>query len=208
MRRPPQMASVTAPVPQPLIKDQLWDIGTVKLAGAKAPAPVWFARRLGDPAVWARVEALFERRPPEEVRIILTSTPGDRAPVATLKRNIVISVADVLSAPGKLAISPQILGVRVFPGQVQRRFPIDHSDDYGIVWLRNETLTFRSDKQRQLLGLMFDAYWSGSPECRTAAVLFEAGYKDGTNAFAKVFSGRDDWRSFLKYAEGNCWIEP
>ena len=194
--------------PQPLIKDQLWDLGTIRLACAKAPAPVWFARRLGDPAVWARVEALFERRPPEQVRIILTSTPGERVPVTTRKRNIVISVADVLSAPGKLAISPQTLGARVLPGQVQRRFPIDHSDDYGIVWLRNETLTFRSDKQRQLLGLLFDAYWSGSPECRTSAVLFEAGYKDGTNAFAKVFSGRDDWRSFIKYAEGNCWIEP
>lgn len=194
--------------PQPLIKDQLWDVGTIKLAGAKVPLPVWFARRLGDPAVWTTVEALFGRRPPEEVRIILTSTPGDRVPVTTQKRNQVISVADVLSAPGKLSISPQILGARIFPGPVQRRFPIDHSDDYGIVWLRNETLTFRSDKQRQLLGLLFDAYWSGSPECRTAAVLFEAGYKDGTNAFVKVFSGRDDWRSFIKYAEGNCWIEP
>ena len=195
------------PGPQPLIKDQLWDVGTIRLAGAKTPAPVWFARRLGDPAAWARVEGLFERRPPVEARIILTSTPGDRIPVTTHKRNHVISVADVMG-PGKLAISPQVLRSRVFPGQVQRRFPIDHSDDYGIVWLRNETLTFRSDKQRQLLGLLFDAYWSGSPECRTAAVLFEAGYKDGTNAFAKVFSGRDDWRSFLKYAEGNCWIEP
>jgi len=193
--------------PTPLIADLVWDAGTIKLAGAKAPLPVWFARRLGEPAVWTTVEALFKRRPPEEVRIILTSTQGDRIPVTTHKRNHVISVADVMG-PGKLAISPQVLGSRVFPGQVQRRFPIDHSDDYGIVWLRNETLTFRSDKQRQLLGLLFDAYWSGSPECRTAAVLFEAGYKDGTNAFAKVFSGRDDWRSFLKYAEGNCWIEP
>ena len=195
------------PRPAPLIAGFVWEVGTIRLSRMKAPIPVWFARRLADTAVWAKVEGLFERRPPEEVRIILTSTPGDRIPVTTQKRNHVISVADVM-ATGKLAISPQVLGALVFPGQVQRRFPIDHSDDYGIVWLRNETLTFRSDKQRQLLGLLFEAYWSGSHECRTAAVLFEAGYKDGTNAFAKVFSGRDDWRSFIKYAEGNCWIEP
>jgi hypothetical protein len=44
--------------------------------------------------------------------------------------------------------------------------------------------------------------------CRTAVVLFEAGYGDSTNAFSKVFSGRDDWRTFIKYADGNCWIEP
>lgn len=37
--------------PTPLIADLVWDAGTIKLAGAKAPLPVWFARRLGDPAV-------------------------------------------------------------------------------------------------------------------------------------------------------------
>ncbi|NEX47162.1 hypothetical protein [Pseudotabrizicola algicola] len=194
--------------PTPLVSDLIWEVGTIKLAGAKAPVPVWFARRLGDPGVWAQLEALIGRKPPQEIRIILTSTPGERIPATAQKRNHIINVADVAGDPAKLAISPQVLGARVFPGQVQRRFPIDHSDDYGIVRLRGETLTFGSDKQRQLLGLLFDAYWSGSPVCRTAVVLFEAGYGDSTNAFSKVFSGRDDWRSFIKYADGNCWIEP
>jgi len=194
--------------PTPLVTDLVWEVGTIKLAGAKAPVPIWFARRLGDPGVWAKLEALIGRKPPQEIRIILTSTPGERIPATAQKRNHIINVADVAGDPAKLAISPQVLGARVFSGQVQRRFPIDHSDDYGIVWLRGETLTFGSDKQRQLLGLLFSAYWSGSPECRTAVVLYEAGYGDSTNSFSKVFSGRDDWRSFIKYADGNCWIEP
>ena len=193
--------------PTPLIPDLVWEVGTIKLNGAKAPVPVWFARRLGDPAVWAQLDGLLARRPPEEVRVILTSTPGERIPVNTQKRNHVISAADVIGT-SKLAISPEVLGALVFPCQAQRRFPIDHSDDYGIVWLRGQTLSFRSDKQRQLLGLLFDPYWSGSPVCRTATVLTEAGYQEGTNALAKVFSGRDNWRSFIKYADGNCWIEP
>jgi hypothetical protein len=193
--------------PTPLIPDLVWEVGTIKLNGAKAPVPVWFARRLGDPAVWAQLDGLLARRPPEEVRVILTSTPGERIPVNTQKRNHVIRAADMIGT-SKLAISPEVLGALVFPCQAQRRFPIDHSDDYGIVWLRGQTLSFRSDKQRQLLGLLFDPYWSGSPVCRTATVLTEAGYQEGTNALAKVFSGRDDWRSFIKYADGNCWIEP
>ena len=139
--------------PTSLVTDLIWEVGTIKLAGAKAPVPVWFARRLGDPGVWAQLEALIGRKPPQEIRIVLTSTPGERIPATTQKRNHIINVADVAGDPAKLAISPQILGARVFPGQVQRRFPIDHSDDYGIVWLRGETLTFGSDKQRQLLGL-------------------------------------------------------
>lgn len=194
--------------PTSLVTDLVWEVGTIKLAGAKAPVPVWFARRLGDPGGWAQLEALIGRKPPQEIRIILTSTPGERIPATAQKRNHIINVADVAGDPAKLAISPQVLGARVFPGQVQRRFPIDHSDDYGIVWLRGETLTFKSPKQRRLLNVLFDAYETGSATCLTEAVLYEAGYKDGTNSFSKVFSGRNDWRSFIKYADGNCWIEP
>ena len=197
-----------ASTPQPLIKDQLWDVGTIKLAAAKAPVPVWFARRLGYPAVCATVDGLFERRPPETVRIILTSTPADRVPITTHKRNILISVADVLNAPGKLAISQKILGARVFPGQLQHRFPIDHSEECGLVWHRGKTFTFGGDKQRLLLQLLFAAYWAGSTVLRVAAVLEEAGYGGQVNTLKKAFGRRDDWQTFIKFDDGNCWIEP
>ncbi len=119
--------------PAPLIADLVWDAGTIRLTGAKTPVPVWFARRLADPGVWAQLEALVQRKPPQEIRIILTSTPGERIPITDRTRNHVISVVDVASDSTTLAISPQMLGARVFPGQVQHRFPIDHSEDCGIV---------------------------------------------------------------------------
>jgi hypothetical protein len=194
--------------PTPLIDGVAWDIGTIRLKGAKSPMPVWFTRRLSDSAVWEKVGALFERRPPDEVRVILTSTPGDRIPMTANKRNIVISIADVASAPGKLAISPQAVGMRVFPGQAQRRFPIDHSEDCGIVWYRGETITFGGDKQRLLLQLLFAAYWAGSTVLRVAAVLEEAGYGGQVNTLKKAFGRRDDWQTFIKFDDGNCWIEP
>ena len=194
--------------PPPLIDGFAWDIGTIRLKGAKSRVPVWFTRRLSDPAVWEKVDALFERRPPEEVRVILTSTPGDRIPMTANKRNIVISIADVASAPGKLAISPQALGARVFPGQVQRKFPIDHSDDCGIVWHRDETLTFGGDKQRRFLQFLFEAYWSKSQVLRLAAVLEEAGYGGQVNTLKKAFGrSAEKWR-FIKVDDGNCWIDP
>ncbi len=192
----------------PLIDDLVWDVGTVSLAGAKKPVPVWFARCLRYPAVRASIEGLFERRPPEEVRIILTSTPGDRVPDTTHRRNYVISVADVVNAPGKLSISPQSLGARVFPGQVQRRFPIDNTEDCGIVWHRGEKITFGGDKQRELLQMLFAAYWAKSPVCRTSVLLEDVGYGRKVNSLAKAFGRRDDWRRFIKYDDGNCWIEP
>jgi hypothetical protein len=199
----------TAPAgPISLIDGVAWDIGTIQLKGAKSPVPVWFARRLSDPAVWKKVAALLERRPPDEVRVILTSTPGDRLPVALSKRDIVISIADVASSPGKLLISPKALGARVFPGQVQRKFPIDHSDDCGMVWHRGETLTFGGDKQRLLLQFLFAAYEVNSPVLRVAHVLEEAGYRGQVNTLKKAFGRRTDWQQFIKFENGDCWIDP
>lgn len=194
--------------PIPLIPDLVWDVGTIKLTGAKSPVPVWFARRLSDPGVWGNLDALFERRPPDEVRVVLTSTSGERIPITANRRNVVVSVADVVGSPGKLAISPQALGARVFPGQVQHRFPIDHSEDCGIVWHRGETLTFGGDKQRRFLQILFAAYWSKSQVLRLAAVLEEVGYGRKVNTLTKAFGrGAEKWR-FIKVEDGNCWIQP
>lgn len=41
--------------PISLIDSVAWDIGAIQLKGAKFPVPVWFARRLSDPAVWKRL---------------------------------------------------------------------------------------------------------------------------------------------------------
>lgn len=194
--------------PTPTVTDLVWEVGTIKLAGAKAPVPVWFARRLSYPRVWAQLEALIARKPPHEIRIILTSTAGGRIPETSQKRNHIISVADVASDPTKLAISPQVLGARVFPGQAQRQFPIDHSDDCGLVWHGDKTLSFGGDKQRLLLQILFAAYWSGSPVLRVAAVLEEAGYGGQVNSLKKAFGRRDDWQTFIRFDDGNCWIEP
>lgn len=194
--------------PDPLIDDTAWDIGTIRLTGAKSPVPVWFARRLADPGIWISLDGLFERRPPDEVRVVLTSTPGDRIPITAHRRNVVVSVADVVESSGKLAISPQTLGARVFPGQVQRRFPIDHSEDCGIVWHRGETLTFGGDKQRQLLQRLFAAYWAKSAVLRVATLLEDIGYGDQVNTLKKAFGRRTDWQRFIKFDEGNCWIDP
>ena len=196
--------------PSSLIDGFVWDVGTIRLTGTKSPVPVWFARRLSDPAVWTRLDALLEHRPPEEVRVILTSTQSDRIPVTNHKRNILMSVADVLRAPGKLSISPQVLGARIFPGQRQRRFPIDHSEDCGIVWFHDKEYRFRGPKHRQILSMLFEAYWAGRPVLRTSEVL-QGGdhvHRDTkVTTLGRAFSGRSDWRDFIREADGNCWID-
>ncbi len=196
------------PPPQALVEGCLLDLGVIRLAGADKPVPVWFARCLGNPEVWRKVAAFMERRPAVGTRIILTSTRGECVPPSPNRRDVIVAVSDVFAEPGSLAISPEILSARVFPGQVQRREPIDHSEDFGTVWLRGKPIPFGGDKQREALRQLFTAYWKGSPRLRTAVVLEEAGYKGKVNSFPKAFGESGDWRLFIKYAAGECWIEP
>ena len=197
-----------SPRPRTLVDGYLLDLGVIRLAGAENPLQVWFARCLGNPGVWQKVAGFIERRPPVGPRIILTSTRGERIPPSPNRRDVIVAVSDVLAGHGSLAISPEILSARVFPGQVQRREPIDHSEDFGTVWLRGKSISFGGDKQREALRQLFTAYWKGSPRLRTAVVLEEAGYKGKVNSFPKAFGESGDWRLFIKYAAGECWIEP
>lgn len=197
-----------SPPLQTLIDGHLVDLGVIRLAGTEGPVPVWFARCLGNPDVWQKVSDLMARRPPVGMRIILTSTRGERIPDSASKRDVIVAVSDVLEGPDSLAISPEMLNARVFPGQLQRRQPIDHTENYGVVWLRGKPISFGGDRQREALRQLFTAYWSGSPRLRTAVVLEEAGYGPKVNSFPKAFGTHGDWRLFIKYADGDCWIEP
>ena len=197
-----------SPPPQALVEGHLLDLGVIRLARAEKPVPVWFGRCLGSPDVRQKVAGFMERRPPLETRIILTSTRGERILPSPNRRDVIVAVSDVLAGPGSLAISPEILSARVFPGQVQRREPIDHSEDFAIVWLRGKSIPFGGDKQREALRQLFTAYWNGAPRLRTAVVLEEAGFSAKVNSFPKAFGESGDWRLFIKYAAGNCWIEP
>lgn len=197
-----------SPSPKTLIEGILLDLGAIRLAGAEKPVPVWFARCLGTSEVWQKISGIMERRPAVGPRVILTSTRGERIPPSPNRRDVIVAVSDVFAGPGSLAISPQMLKARVFPSQMQRREPIDHSDDYGVVWLRGKQITFRGDKQREALRQLFTAYWNGTTRLRTAAVLEEAGYGGKVNSFSKAFGDSGEWRLFIKYADGDCWIDP
>jgi hypothetical protein len=197
-----------SPPPKTLVEGHLLDLGVIKLAGSEKPVPVWFARCLGNPDVWQKVSGFMERRPPVGMRVILTSTRGERIPASLNRRDVIVAVSDVFAGPGSLAISPEMLNARVFPGQVRHREPIDHSENYGVVWLRGKPISFGGDRQREALRQLFTAFWNGTPRLRTAVVLEEAGYGAKVNSFPKAFGARGDWRLFIKYAEGDCWIEP
>ena len=97
----------------PLVDGVLWEIGEVRLGRRPARVPLWFARRLGDPAVRRQVAEAARARPHNRLRVVLTSTRPARMTDVTIPGTVVVALRDVLDAPERLAVSPDILDARL-----------------------------------------------------------------------------------------------
>ena len=83
--------------PVQFIDNVLWETGDVRIDGRSKRVPMWFARRINDPAEWEKVRAFARDRPAAGLRIILTSTPSDRLPERPPGGHVIIPALDVLA---------------------------------------------------------------------------------------------------------------
>jgi len=196
---------MSAPQHAPLIKDLLWNLGLFKIEGRRKPVSVWFCRRIFDAAHRSAVEDMMKKRPPADVRVILTSTGKDIDIDVT--GQVVVGIKDVLATQSDISIDPAILSkaLRVAPSTAQKR--LKHSPDYGKIYVEEEAYVFRGAQHRAILKILVNAYNRNEPECLTAHVLEEAGAKGKVTNLARAFSGNKDWRKFIKEEGGHCWIE-
>lgn len=95
---------VTPPARDPLVADILWDLGTVKLEARGKPVSIWFARRLFDDRHRGQVEAMAAKRPPAEVRVIVTTTDG----CADIQApgHLTVTLRDVVEAASGFVVDP------------------------------------------------------------------------------------------------------
>jgi hypothetical protein len=99
--------------PHALVDDVLWEVGDVRLDNRPARVPIWFARRLFDPAVLRQVIDAAIARPHCAQRVILTSTRTSRLGSVAVPGAAVVALADVRASFTHLAVSPAILGARL-----------------------------------------------------------------------------------------------
>jgi hypothetical protein len=207
--------------PSSLIDGFVWDVGTIRLTGTKSPVPVWFARRLSDPAVWTRLDALLERRPPEEVRVILTSTPershpGHDTQQAERPRRAWPTCSAHPGQAGDLAaghlVRTRLSGAASSAGS--RSTTRRNAGSSGFTDKRIPDLPAETKQRQILLQILFAAYWSKSQTCPCASAV-GARRRPCAIASTKVNDPRS--RAFGRrkrlaatssaFAEGNCWIE-
>jgi hypothetical protein len=184
--------------------DLLWEVGQLRLPGRAKRVPVWIARRLGDAVVWGKFLDAVRLRPAPGLRIVLTFTSADRLPVRTAPGHELIAVRDV--ADSSLTVDPDLLAARTAAGAPKSDDAITIAADGAAVSVRGTRYAFPGSKQRAVIRELYGAWKSGNQERLTAEVLESAGYSASVNTLTKAFSGRSDWRDFIKEERGRCWM--
>lgn len=187
------------------VPDLLWEVGEVRLPGRGKRVPVWIARRLGDPAVWAQFTEAARLRPAPGLRIVLTFTPAGRLPTQIMQCHEIINIRDVAGS-SRLAVDPDLLAARISSGAPQSEETISIAADGGSVTVRGQRYSFTGVKHKSIIRELYGAWKSGNPECLTMQVLEAAECSPSVNTLAKAFSGRQDWRKFIKEEQGRCWM--
>lgn len=191
--------------PVELVHDLLWEVGDARLPGRSKRSSVWIGRRLGDPAVWKRFVDTAHMRPAPGLRIVLTLTRVERLPAEVHLGHTLIAVRDVADHNG-LTIVPGLLAARVAAGSKLNDDLITMAADGASLTVRGTRHAFSGSKQRAIIRQLYDAWKSGHPELLTAEVLETAGYSTSVNTLAKAFSGRPEWRDFIREENGRCWF--
>ena len=99
--------------PTELVDGLAWELGEVRLGKGPQRNSLWFARRLSDREVQKQVKAALLARPHPRLRVLLTSSRGERLDDLELPGTSVVPVRDVLTAPDTLAVSGDILAARI-----------------------------------------------------------------------------------------------
>ena len=191
--------------PVELVSDLLWEMGDARLPGRSKRTPIWIGRRLGDPAIWKRFVDTARMRPAPGLRIVLSFTPRNRLPTEVHLGHSLIAVRDVADHSG-LVVDPDLLAARIVSGSQQSDDLIRMAADGASVTVRGKRYAFSGSKQRAVIRQLYDAWKSGNPELLTAEVLESAGYSASVNTLAKAFSGRPEWREFIREEHGRCWM--
>lgn len=187
----------------PIVEGVLWEIGEVRLGRRTARVPLWFARRLGDPAIRRTVADAARARPHGRLRVILTSTRPSRAAGVVIPGVTVVGLRDVLAAPDDLAVSPDILGARLGGVPPVAAGPLVLSPDGTKLSINGGApILFRSEAQREAVKKLVDAFYAGT---RLRARELTQHHS------LQTFFGKEKWSRLAAYlkSDGGLWgFEP
>jgi hypothetical protein len=189
--------------PHALVEGLLWEIGEVRLGRRPARVPLWFARRLFDPAVVQQVVGAARARPHNRLRVILTSARPSRLAESEIPGAAVVALRDVLATPHDLAVSPDILDARLRGVPPVAAGPLTLSPDGTRLSINGgDPILFRSEAQKEAIQKLVDAYHAGT-RLRARELTHQPSLQ--------TFFGKAKWARLSPYlkTEGGLWgFEP
>jgi hypothetical protein len=192
--------------PMELVPGLLWEIGMMRLGQRPIRHPLWFVRQLGIRQVQQTVTEAATIRAHASHRILLTSTARDWVEGFSLPGATVISVGDVLEREGALPISAEIVRARV-SGVTQSATsgPVELSDDNRILMISGTAISLRSERHRDAVRLLVNAYRGG----RRLHVKKIIGPDSGSRSLDQFFGARlfKQIKPFLRHGGGQWWLE-
>ena len=189
--------------PHALVEGLLWEIGEVRLGRRPTRVPLWFARRLVDPAVVQQVVGAARARPHNRLRVILTSARPSRLAESEIPGAAVVALRDVLAMPDDLAVSPDVLDARLRGVSPVAAGPLTLSPDGTRLSINGgDPILFRSEAQKEAIQKLVDAYHAGT-RLRARELTHQPNLQ--------TFFGKAKWARLSPYlkTEGGLWgFEP
>lgn len=173
-----------------LVANHFWKIGSVRLGGK--PRPLFLCRDVGQ-SIKAVTDSL--KKPPEDLGIILLTSPHQNCPEALLGHRVV-ALSICLSETEKNFISHEVLE-RVWNGQPTANNQLSYSADFRTVTLNGETHHFPGDLQRAFVKHLIELHNKGQKSGKTSEIMTAIG-ADHTRRIDNLFSGHKSWDRLIE----------
>lgn len=184
----------------------LWNLGTFRLGNRKAT--VYFARQLNMIDCFDEIYDALKRFGGKTPGVVLAwGLPAGRH-VELPNGHRMVNMKDVLIVQGdayRLDMDV-VKGVITGAGKAADDLsPVQSNPDYSVVQVNGREFTFTGVKQKQLIGILVDAWKRGEAKCRTSVILEDI--ESSVEAISQLFSGRPEWRDLIGQGRGFCWLK-
>jgi hypothetical protein len=187
----------------------IWDLGDVRLPHRTHRTPVWFVRCIGDDKAWRACCDLASARAADRVRVLLTAAPRKRIPDDAPPGHVVVSLSDVLTTGGALAIDKAVLARRlidpVIGGRRDEALVIE-ADGHVVRFFGKEFRFPKSQRQREIILYLDRRYQEGRSFVSVAEIVTQLDLPISARIrdYFKGAAGKRTMSELLFEKEGMC----
>ncbi|MBF0160507.1 MAG: hypothetical protein HQL58_13405 [Magnetococcales bacterium] len=182
----------------------LWDLGVCWVG--KRRISLFFLCRVSFSSVYDQVYDALRDRSVSPAGILLTTSQWSVRNATFPGNHRVVRLEDCLLDADTVAIDmDKVANIVNGTEPSQHSGPLQYSSDYGSVTVHGRTFVFRGDKQKQVIGMLIEAWERGDKKVRSQDVL-EA-VESRTDQIRRLFRGHSDWSDLIGYQDGFCWLK-